>query len=206
MSLQTVPRHLVDAALGTARLPLAAAQRVLGPDDVEAWPPTMAADTVAAFVRQVTGSFFHDDEMARRGRLEQARIAELREDIRLRTIADEARSEAEDDFRDRRRSAAEQRERAQQRAEEREEQIERDQRKKRAKAEATAKDRKQQAERREQEAAASIERQSRQRRSGAVAAEQEAIRAAEAAAAERGEVLETDEELQATQAQRRSGR
>ncbi|MFN8040947.1 MAG: hypothetical protein U0Q07_17155 [Acidimicrobiales bacterium] len=206
MSLQTVPRHLVDAALGTARLPLTAAQRVLGPDDVEAWPPTMAADRVAALVRQVTGSFFHDEEMARRGRLEQARIAELREDVRLRTIADEARSEAEDDFRDRRRSAAEQRQRAEERAEEREQQLEQDQRAKRAKAEATAEERKQQVERREQEAAESIERQGRHRRSSAVAAEQEAVLAAERAAEERGEVLETDEELEATRAKRRSGR
>lgn len=76
--LQTVRRHLVDAAIGTARLPLTAAQRVVGPDDAETWPPTLAADALAAFVRQLTGSLLHDDEMARRGRLEQAGVAERR--------------------------------------------------------------------------------------------------------------------------------
>ena len=72
----------------------------------------IAFDGVAANVEQVVGSMLRDEKLERHGRLEQARVAELRDAARLQTLAEETENEAEEAFEARREADKRKREQA----------------------------------------------------------------------------------------------
>ncbi|MBV9291011.1 MAG: hypothetical protein JO222_01070 [Frankiales bacterium] len=122
--IRVVPRALVTAGLSAARLPLAAAERAASQRGNEAWPPAMAFEGLEATVETVLGSLLRDDSLVTRGRLRQAKLAQLRKATELETLAEQERAEADAQFAAREEQAERQRERAAQQAAERERQAE----------------------------------------------------------------------------------
>jgi hypothetical protein len=119
--MTAVPRTVVGAYLKVARLPISMVSRVTG--RAETWPPTLAFDRFEANVDTVLGTLLKDEQLVDRGRLQQARVEELRRAATLRTVAEEERLVAETELEEKRRRADQQREEAERRAEEREQQV-----------------------------------------------------------------------------------
>ena len=108
MDMHTIPRAYVGASLSTARLPLDLAARLTNHSADESWPPALAFDAFAAQVRQIVGSLIGDEKLEQQGRTGQARVAEQRDALHLRVVAEQTDAEAEAEM-DGRRAAADRR-------------------------------------------------------------------------------------------------
>lgn len=93
--VQALPRTAVGVGLDLARLPVIVAARVSGQRDNEEWPPTVAFEGVEASVETVVGSLLRDGELVERGRVRQAKVAQLRKAARLETVAEQNREQAD---------------------------------------------------------------------------------------------------------------
>lgn len=126
MNVQALPRTLINSYLSTVRLPVTAAAKVTGQQDNEQWPPVLAFESFEATVQTLLGSLLRDDELVRAGRLERAKVGELREAADLETKAEAARKEAREQLSEDRKRVAGKRRTAAQRAREREQKAERE--------------------------------------------------------------------------------
>lgn len=138
MNLQVIPRTVIGGYLSAARLPLNAVARVRGQQSNEQWAPTLAYEGFEAGVETVLGSLLRDETLVERGRLRQAKVAQLRKAAQLETIADTARAQSQEKFAERREQAEAKRKQAAQRAEQREAQVEREAQRRKEEAERKA--------------------------------------------------------------------
>lgn len=103
-----ITRTLVRTSFSVARLPLTIAEATLQRGDrTTEWPPTLAFEAIEAAVKETIGSLTGDDELAVEGRLERARIAQLREAVELDAVARAHASDAEREYRSRQEAATE---------------------------------------------------------------------------------------------------
>src|SRR4051794_37441952 len=109
MDVQEVRDNLIDAVFCTARWPLTKVAPLLGADDVEAWPPVLAVDSVQAGAREWLGSVMGDEDLVQAGhdlrrRTDDVRAASAAEtaakviEMRARDRYEEERSEVEDEL------------------------------------------------------------------------------------------------------------
>jgi hypothetical protein len=207
MQLQRIPRTIVCTWLRTARLPLDAVEAVVrrGEHDDE-WPPAIAFDSFEATVKQLAGSFFHDDELTQDGRVGQARVAQLRKAVELDAVAEQRKTQADAEFQQRRQADEQHRQEVQRQADQRETALERDRaEKKRRAAEEDARKRKQSAQVETIEER-TVEREDRAARATRIAAERDALQHERKAVAAKSRVADLDEKLEDTKAARKSTR
>jgi hypothetical protein len=202
--IKQLPRSVVRAYIGAARLPLNAVARARGQQDNEQWPPALAFEGLEAGVETVVGSLLRDDDLVEAGRLRQAKVAQLRKAAQLETLAEATREQASEQFSERREQAEQKRRAAQLRADQRERQIEQDAT--RAKAQVEQKAAKKTSAARAAKAAQEqvIERRERAATADALAKEANALQTQQEAleAAETVDVI--DETLEGTKEARRS--
>ena len=128
MQLNTIPRTAVKATLLGLRLPICGVEALTGQTGNASWPPAIAFEGFEAGVKQVVGSFLRDDELVDEGRVQQAKVTELRRAVELEVQADQTRAAGARELRERRARAKEERTKAEQDALRREQMIERDKR------------------------------------------------------------------------------
>lgn len=138
MNVQAVPRTLINSYLSAVRLPVAVAAKVSGQEDNERWPPALAFESFEATVQTVLGSLLRDDDLVRAGRLERAKVGELREAADLETKAEVTREAAREQLSEERERAASKRRTAEQRARAREQKAEREGQQRKAKVKRAA--------------------------------------------------------------------
>ena len=129
MPITTIPRTLIKASLQGLRLPLTAVERVTHnvSDNDQAgqnWPPAVAFDSFEAGAKQMLGSLLRDDELVKEGKLQQAKLDELRRAASLRAEAQQTRAQADDQLLQRQDAADATRDRIEEQAAERERQVE----------------------------------------------------------------------------------
>ena len=128
MQLNTIPRTAVKATLLGLRLPICGAEVLTGQKENASWPPAMAFEGFEAGVKQVVGSILRDEELVDEGRIQQAKLIELRRAVELEVRADQKRAAGDRELRERQARAKDERSKAEQDALRREQVIERDQR------------------------------------------------------------------------------
>ncbi len=126
MQLNTIPRTTVKATLLGLRLPLCGVEVLTGQTGNASWPPAMAYEGFEAGVKQVVGSILHDEELVDEGRIQQAKVTELRRAVELEVRADQKRAAGDRELRERQARAQDERDKAEQDALRREQVIERD--------------------------------------------------------------------------------
>jgi colicin import membrane protein len=202
MQLATIPRTYVKVVLRTARLPIAAAERIAGRDDDKSWPPVLAFDGLAANVEQIVGSMLRDDELERHGRLEQTRVAELRDAARLETLAEQTEEEAAHAFESRREADERKRQQAAKRAKERETAAERDKQQAKAAAEKKQAEERARAHEADREREAALAKKERAAKQASIAKERQAVDKAKAATEKKAQALDADKKIEANKARR----
>jgi hypothetical protein len=202
MELKSIPRAYVCIGLQVGRAPLAVAERMTGNDDNEQWPPTLAFEAFGANVKQVFGSLFSDADLVDQGRLEQARVATVREAVELKTKAKQTKIGATESFEARRAADERKRQAAEKRASERKEAAERDRVATKQKAAADDRARKDRARRLEQNRAEDVAKAERAAKASELAKERKALAASKKATATKAAALDTDKKLRATKARR----
>ena len=98
MQIATVPRTLVHRSLRSLRLPLELAEsvaRAAGLEVDERWPPSLAFEGFEAETKRLVGSLLRDEELMDEGIRQRAKTAELRQSLRLQSVADATHSRAE---------------------------------------------------------------------------------------------------------------
>jgi hypothetical protein len=93
--IATLPRVAFTGALDALRLPLSTVEKLSGQADNPAWPPAMLFADFQAGAKQFAGAFFGDRVLAQEGRLQSARVSELRRAIALDEEARATRQQAE---------------------------------------------------------------------------------------------------------------
>ena len=124
MNIARLPGTVIERSLAAGRLPVAVVARLSRQGHNEKWPPSLAYDGFEATVQSVLGSLLRDDSLLEKGRLRQAKVAQLRKAADLETLADARRDEARDTYRERRETAEEKRQQAAQRAQQRKQNVE----------------------------------------------------------------------------------
>ncbi|MDP9442336.1 MAG: hypothetical protein M3P34_09235, partial [Actinomycetota bacterium] len=77
--IRQLPRTVVGTYLQALRLPISLAETVLRRgSDADPWAPALVFDSFGANVKQFVGSVVGDPELANQGRLQQAKVTELR--------------------------------------------------------------------------------------------------------------------------------
>jgi hypothetical protein len=128
MELNTIPRTAVKLTLEGLRLPVIAAENIAGQRDNDSWPPAVLFESFEATAKQVVGSIIRDDVLVEEGRVQQAKVGELRKAVELDVKADQKRAVADSELQQRRQKAEQQRRQVEEQARRREEAIERDKR------------------------------------------------------------------------------
>jgi hypothetical protein len=128
VQLNTIPRTAVKATLLGLRLPICGVEALTGQTGNASWPPAIAFEGFEAGVKQVVGSILRDEELVDEGRIQQAKVTELRRAVELEVQADQTRAAGARELRERRARAKEERTKAAQDALRREQMIERDKR------------------------------------------------------------------------------
>lgn len=98
MQIATVPRTLVHRSLRSLRFPLELAEsvaRVAGLEVDERWPPSLAYEGFEAEAKRLMGSLLRDEELVDEGMRQRAKAEELRQSLRLQSVADATRIGAE---------------------------------------------------------------------------------------------------------------
>lgn len=204
-TVRAVPRTIVGAGLGLARLPVTAAALATRQQANDEWPPALAFEGFEAGVETVVGSLLRDQTLVERGRVRQAKVAQVRKAVQLETVAEQQRERADEEFRARRDRAQVQRQQAEEQAETREQQVEqeaarREQQARRSAAKKAAANRQIKAKQDE-----TLRRQERTAKAEALAEEAEALDA-QKEALEAQETLEViDESIEGTKAARETG-
>jgi flagellar biosynthesis GTPase FlhF len=203
--LKTVPRTVVGAYLRAARLPLTVAERIAKQQGNAQWPPALAFESVEAGVETVLGAFLKDDALVDKGRLRQAKVAQLRKAAELETVAEQARAEADQTFEQRREQAQVKRAAAERTAETREQQLEREARQREQAAEQKAAKKATAAREAAQAQEKAIRRQERVAKAEALSKESEALGAAKKAVDAEETVAVIEDTLDGTKEARKTG-
>lgn len=208
MHIQQLPRKVVGTYLQALRLPISVAETALrrGRDDAEGWGPALAFDSFGANVKQLVGSVVGDRELSDQGRLQQAKVTELRRAAELRAEAEARKVAADAELRERREDGDARRERVERTAQATEAGLDQQRRQREQRLEAEAARREQAAAEAEAAAKKAVARQERAARATRVAAEREAQLEERRAVEAKGEVVALEGELEASKQARRNGR
>jgi hypothetical protein len=122
---QAVPRMMVSGYLRAVRLPLTAVELAAKQRSNQQWPPTLAFESFEAAVETVLGSVLGDSALVDKGRLRQAKVAQLRKAAELDTVAAQEAEQAEQRLQARREHVADERESTERSAEQRKREVER---------------------------------------------------------------------------------
>ena len=128
MHLNTIPRTAVRVTLLGLRLPICGVEVLPGQTRNASLPPAITFGGFEAEVKQVVGSMLRDGELVEEGRVQQAKVTELRRAVELEVQADQKRAAGDRELREEQARAKEERNKAKQDTLRREQQIERDQR------------------------------------------------------------------------------
>jgi hypothetical protein len=202
---RALPRAVIGTTLGAARLPLDMAAKVSGQSGNEEWPPALAFATAEATVDTVLGALLRDGELVSRGRLQQARVAKLKEAAQLEAVADVERVEARTRLEEQRQANERKREQVEEQAERREQQVEQEAEQRRQQVAQAAATRKQSVREQAQATEATIDKQERNARLAAMTAETQALDAEREALEAKETVAATDATLEGAREERRSG-
>lgn len=203
-TITQIPRTTVRLGVAAARLPLTAAEVVLGKADDEAWPPALAFETAEAHVEQVLGSLLRDEVLIDDGRLRSAKVARVREAVVLEAEAAERRRQADRTFEERRAEAEHDREEAERAESDRKAAIARDEAKAEAEADRSARTEAAAAAKAEQQTKRAAQRTARRAKTEALRAEEQALATAKSATRRARDAKAADAEVAASKATRRS--
>jgi hypothetical protein len=95
MAMRSIPRMMVKASLQGARLPLTGLEAVAGQRGNLAWPPALVFEGFEAGTKVVAGSLLRDPQLVDEGRVQQAKLSELRRASELEVKAEQARAAAD---------------------------------------------------------------------------------------------------------------
>ncbi|MDP1795373.1 MAG: hypothetical protein Q8K63_14640 [Acidimicrobiales bacterium] len=118
--LKTIPRTVVRTTLEGMRLPLATVERFAGQEANATWPPTLLFEDFESNALQFVGGVLRDNELIEQGRLQAAKLSELRRATELEAKAEMTREAADAKAEKDRAAAAQARARAEQDARDRE--------------------------------------------------------------------------------------
>ncbi len=207
MQIQQLPGRVVGTYLQALRLPISAAESLLRRTGAgDAWGPAMAFDSFGASIKQLVGSVAGDPELATQGRLQQAKVTELRRAVELKAEAEGRKAQADVELRERREADEARREQVGQTAEVREAQLERERQERERRLEEKAARKAKAVAEAEAAANQAVARQERSARATRLAVEREALVEEQEAVEAKGEVLELDRQLQASKQARKNGR
>ena len=128
MQINTIPRTAMKATLVGLRLPICGIEVLTGQTKNASWPPAVAFEGFEAGVKQVVGSILRDSELVEEGRLQQAKVTELRRAVDLEVQAEQKRAAGDRELRERLARAEDERNKAEQDARRREQVVQRDKR------------------------------------------------------------------------------
>lgn len=203
--VQAFQRGLLGTSMSLARLPLSAAERLTGQRGNDEWPPAVAFEGLEAQVETIAGSLLRDETLEGRGRLRQAKVAQLREALALEALADQERRRGKRSLRQRLQRAETRREQAEHAAEHRAEIVEDAAQRRKAGAKATAQKKAASAGRAKAQQDEAIDRVDRATRSKALREESAALAAERRALAAEERVASLDDAIDANKAARKSG-
>jgi hypothetical protein len=123
-TIRTLPRVALIGYLRALRLPLTAVEHVTGQRGNELWPPALAFEGFEAGVETTVGSLLRDAALADKGRLRQAKLAQLRTAAQLETLAAQERAKADRALQSSREQATQQRDEVERLATQRKQQLE----------------------------------------------------------------------------------
>jgi soluble cytochrome b562 len=123
VQLNTIPRTAVKATLQGLRLPICGVEILTRQTRNESWPPAIAFEGFEAGVKQIVGSILRDEELVEEGRVQQAKVTELRRAVDLEVRADQKRAAGDRELRERQAQVEEERTKAEQNAARREQVI-----------------------------------------------------------------------------------
>jgi hypothetical protein len=204
MTLTQLPTTIVRITLDGIRLPLLAVERVAGQSENAMWAPTMAFEGFEAGAKQFAGALLRDNALIEEGRIQQAKISELRRAAELEVKADQTRVEADAALRQRQEAAERERVRAEQQARQQEAAAERQKREAQQEADAKARRAEQVVQKVDAQREQQIEATERQARLASVEAESAAIRKERKAVASAEKVATLASAVDAKKSQRKS--
>jgi hypothetical protein len=203
--VRAVPRSIVGAGLGLAKLPVTAAAVATRQQSNQEWPPALAFEGFEAGVETVVGTLLRDETLVERGRVRQAKVAQVRKALQLETVAEQQRERADEEFRTRQDRAEQQREQAAERAETLEQQVEQDASRREQQVRQTAAKKvtaNRQVKAKQDE---TLRKQERTAKAEALAEEAEALKAQKQALDAEETVEVIDESIEGTKAARKTG-
>jgi hypothetical protein len=203
--VRSVPRGVVSTSLQLARLPLSAVSRAARQQGNEQWPPTLAFEGFEAGVETVVGSLLRDDTLVSRGRVRQAKVAQIRKAAELETLADQQREQADAKFAAKREDAQRKRESAEKQADQRERQLEQQAEERKRQAQTKAAKKAAAAAKVKSAQDQAIDRVERNARSEALSKETEALAATKQALEAEETVAVIDQTLDGTKEERKTG-
>jgi hypothetical protein len=115
----------VTGYLKAVRLPLTATEPVAKQQSNDQWPPTLAFERFEAGVETVVGSLLRDPALVDKGRLRQAKIAQLKKAAELETLAVQEKKKANSKLIETRELVAEERRDTERRVKQRKQEVER---------------------------------------------------------------------------------
>lgn len=124
--LKTINRTVVRTTLEGLRLPLSTVERLTGQTANEAWAPALLFGDFQSNALQIVGGFLRDDELVTEGRLQAAKLSELRRAGELELRAEQTRQQADAKLEQQRAAVAKDRQQVAQRAQARENAVEQD--------------------------------------------------------------------------------
>jgi len=124
-NVQVLPRLIVTGYLKAVRLPLTATERVAKQQRNDQWPPSLAFERFEAGVETVVGSLLRDPALVDKGRLRQAKIAQLKKASELETLAVQEKKKANSKLIETRELVAEERRDTERRVKQRKQEVER---------------------------------------------------------------------------------
>ena len=99
-ALDTIPRTAVRVTLLGLRLPICGVEVLTGQTRNASWPPAIVFGGFEAEVKQVVGAMLRDGELVEEGRVQQAKVTELRRAVELEVQADQERAAGDRELRD----------------------------------------------------------------------------------------------------------
>src|SRR3954471_5727915 len=95
-TVRTLSRGALGLSLRASRLPLTNYETVLrrGRDNTE-WPPAVTYEGLEATIKQFFGSLTRDEQLVEQGRVQSAKVSQLKKAAELEAIADQERRAAQ---------------------------------------------------------------------------------------------------------------
>lgn len=202
MSVQTIQRTAVRTWLSAVRLPLSAAEIVVGKQGAQ-WPPALAFEGFEAGVKRGLGNLLGDPQLVEEGTLERGKLDQLLRASELEEAAERHRQEGEARFEQRTEAVEDHRRQIEEQQEEAAAKLAQEQGRREKAVAAKAGQKEQAARAADQARQKVVAAQERQARASRLDDESDALRRERDAVDSRNEVLEVDRALEATKAARK---